>query len=435
MGSYNAALWLLDRHVAGGGADRVAIRYCEESWTYARTLRLVWRVQHALNVLGVSNGDRVVLITDDSPEMVAWILGAMRSGVVPVPVSTMLTASDVAAIAADAGAVGLVVSSQYLDHGERARALSGSVRFIVHLDEVAGPSTPSGAFAWSAFRDDSEAGVAVTTADSPALWLYSSGTTGLPKGVMHVHRSLQATFDTYATHVLQVTPEDRFLSVAKLFFAYGLGNSLTFPFGAGATSILEPGRPTPLGMAGLARDERPTLFFASPGFVAGLLDTVNDATAFASVRATVTAGESLPAPLQERCSERFGHPVLDGIGSSEALHIFISNTLSAQRAGSSGWIVPGYEAMLVGDDGESVTATDTPGYLQVRGPSTAVGYWERPDATAVSFLTEGWLRTGDVYTRGSDGSWTFLGRNNDMIKAGGIWVSPAEVESVLIPPA
>ena len=232
--------------------------------------------------------------------------------------------------------------------------------------------------------------------------------------------------------MLHVSADDRFLSIAKLFFAYGLGNSLTFPFAVGATAILEPARPTPAGMIELVKTEQPTLFFATPGFVAALLDTDAPADAFASVRATVTAGESLPAELQRRFSERFGHPVLDGIGSTEALHIFLSNTLDEQRPGTSGWPVPGYEATLLDDAGAEVAAADTPGYLHVRGPSVASGYWQRPEATAAAFLPDGWLRTGDVYTRGDDGSWTFLGRNNDMIKAGGIWVSPAEVEAVLI---
>lgn len=432
MGSHNAAVWLLDRNIADGNADRVAVRYRGDDHTYYGIQRLVFRVQHTLAEFGIERGERVVLVTNDSPGMVAWLIGSMRSGVVPVPVSTMLTPADVAAIAADADAVALVVSSDYLGHLGTARAVLPTLRHFVHLDEPDSPPTPDGACAWSELSDQSEAPVADTTADSPAFWLYSSGTTGLPKGVMHVHASMQATYDTYARHVLQTSDDDRFLSVAKLFFAYGLGNSLTFPFGAGATTILEPNRPTPASMAALVTAEKPTLFFAAPGFVAALLDTVGDPGVFASVRASVTAGESLPADLQRRFSERFGHPVLDGIGSSEALHIFISNTLTVQVAGSSGWTVPGYESKLLGDDDAEVTAPDTPGYLHVRGPSIATGYWQRPDATALNFRDDGWLRTGDVYTRSADDTWTFLGRNNDMIKAGGIWVSPAEVESVLI---
>jgi acyl-coenzyme A synthetase/AMP-(fatty) acid ligase len=231
--------------------------------------------------------------------------------------------------------------------------------------------------------------------------------------------------------VLQIRPDDRCLSVAKLFFAYGLGNSLTFPFSVGAAAVLNPSRPTPTGVVDLIRATQPTLFFASPGFVAALLDADPPADAFASVRSTVTAGEALPADLQRRFSQRFGHPVLDGIGTTEALHIFLSNRSGAERPGTSGTPVDGYELQLLDDFDCEIDTPDTPGYLRVRGPSIATGYWKRPEATEAAFR-DGWLRTGDVYQRSADGYWTFLGRNNDMIKAGGIWVSPAEVEAVLV---
>ena len=248
---------------------------------------------------------------------------------------------------------------------------------------------------------------------------------------MHRHGSPQATAETYAREVLAIGPDDRCLSVAKLFFAFGLGNSLTFPLAAGGCAILNPRRPTPPDVAALVAAEQPTLFFASPGFVAGLLDADVPASTFASVRATVTAGEALPADLQRRFAARFGHPVLDGIGTTEALHIFLSNRTGEERPGTSGTPVPGYEARLVDEAGAVVTAADTPGYLQVKGPSLATGYWSRDAATRAAFQGE-WLATGDVYTRSDDGYWTFLGRNSDMIKAGGIWVSPAEVEAVLV---
>ncbi len=418
VGYYNAAGWLIDRHLEDGRGDRIAIRCQGESLSYDAVQREVFRAQHALADRGVRPGDRVAMVVNDEPAFMAFFLGAMRSGAIPVPLSTMLTGPDLEAIVADAQASALVASAEHADRLSGAATPGGTV-------VIGGPS-------WSAYDDRSEVAVASTDEASIAFWLYSSGTTGTPKGVMHRHGSLQATADTYARTVLGTAEQDRFLSVAKLFFAYGLGNSLTFPFAVGATTILNPLPPTPPGMLQLVADEQPTLFFASPGFVAALLDASPDPESFASVRTTVTAGESLPGALQRRFAERFGHDVLDGIGTTEALHIFMSNTAGDQVPGSSGKPVAGYEAALLDDAGAAIVDPDSPGYLHIRGPSVADGYWQRPEQTAAAFLDGGWLRTGDVYTRSAEGHWTFLGRNNDMIKAGGIWVSPAEVESVLV---
>lgn len=428
---YNAGEWLLDRNLRNGRGAHTAVRCNGIAYTYADLMTEVQRVQSALTAASIVEGERVLMVLNDSPVFIAWFIGCLRSGVVPVPVSTMLLGKDVAALAADCAARLLVISGDYADRIPTIVAGAASVSsVIVDGDAEIDVSVPT--HMWPSFPPAAtEVVVAPTFWDTPAFWLYSSGTTGLPKGVIHKHGHLQSTFDTYATDVLRVNADDRFLSVAKLFFAFGLGNSLTFPFGAGATAILEPGRPTPTAFADLVAGERPTLFFAAPGFVAALLDAGVTAEQFATVRATVTAGESLPASLQQRLTERCGHPVLDGIGTTEALHIFISNTLDEQHPGSSGRVVPGYSAKLLDDDGNLVTTPDTPGYLHVQGPSVMSGYWNRPEATAGA-LVDGWLRTGDVYVRDADDHWTFLGRNNDMIKAGGIWVSPAEVEAALI---
>jgi benzoate-CoA ligase family protein len=431
-GAYNSAVWLVDRHVEGGAGERVAVECEGVSTTYAGLQSELFRVQNALEHLGVAAGERVALVLNDTVTFPSWFLGAQRSGIVPVPLSTMLTASDLGSIIADSGATCLVVSAEYGESVTQIVNVAGSVRHVI----VDGP-LPAGAngrtllHAWDGFDDRTSAAVADTTAESPAFWLYSSGTTGTPKGVMHVHGSQRATAETYAARVLKTTEQDRFLSVAKLFFAYGLGNSLTFPFAVGATAILDPHRPTPASFIELIETTEPTLLFASPGFLAALLDAAPSPGTFSPIRATLTAGESLPADVQTRFAKLSGRPVLDGIGTTELLHIFISNTLDAQLPGSSGKPVAGYLAELRNDDDEVITAPDVPGYLHVNGPSAAIGYWQRDEATAAAFR-DGWVRTGDVYTRSAEGNWTFLGRNNDMVKAGGIWVSPAEVESVLI---
>ncbi|MGH9209688.1 MAG: benzoate-CoA ligase family protein [Acidimicrobiales bacterium] len=430
MDRYNAAAWLLDRQLDAGRGSRTAYRVDGRTVSYDDLRGEAWRVQNALRQLDARRGERVALVLDDELALPAWFLGCLRSGAVPVPLSTMLTADELAAIVGDAGAGTVVVSAGYAGHLAAIAATSTELRHAVVIGEPVASGTLA-VHGWSELDDRTEAPVAATGPDSPGFWLYSSGTTGQPKGVMHRHASLQATADTYARSVLAIQPDDRCLSVAKLFFAYGLGNSLTFPLSVGASAVLNPRRPTPGEVLALVRAELPTLFFASPGFVAALLDADPPDDAFASVRCTVTAGEALPADLHRRFQGRFGHPVLDGIGTTEALHIFLSNTKGAEQPGTSGLPVPGYEARLVDDAGQEVAVADTPGYLQVRGPSLATGYWCRDAATRAAFQGE-WLATGDVYRRSVAGFWTFLGRNNDMIKAGGIWVSPAEVEGVLV---
>jgi benzoate-CoA ligase family protein len=272
---------------------------------------------------------------------------------------------------------------------------------------------------------------APTTGDSPGFWLYTSGTTGLPKGAIHRHGDIFAVCATYGRSVLGIGPEDVCYSVPKLFFAFGLGNSLFFPLGVGASAVIDPERPDPGRTADLLAHHRPSLFFAPPGFCAAMVDAGVPTEALSSVRAVVTAGETLPAELYRRFRARFGTEMLDGIGSTEALHIFCSNHLGDVRPGWTGRPVDGYELRLLDDKGDEVTAPDASGALWVRGDSVAAGYWRRPELTAETFV-DGWLRTGDVYQRSADGYYRFIGRNSDMIKAGGIWVSPAEVEGVLL---
>jgi len=438
-GNFNAARWLVDRHVEAGAGERVALVCAGATLTYRELQEQTWRAAALLRSLGVGVGERVLMVLSDEPAFPALFLGAMRLGAVAVPVSTMLTAADLAELAADAGAVAVAVSEPYAAHLPTLVARAATLRSAVVVDTgLHGPTPPPptlgavGVHRWSEAAVPAEGGPdAPCRWDTPGFWLYTSGTTGLPKAAVHRHGDIEAVCATYAASVLDVGPEDLCYSVPKLFFAFGLGNALLFPLAAGARALLDPAPPTPARVASLAREHRPTLFFAPPGFCAALADAEVPDDAFASARATVTAGETLPPEVYRRFRARFGVEMLDGLGSTEALHIFCSNHPGDVRPGSTGRPVAGYELRLLAEDGSEIVEADRPGALWVRGRSVTPGYWQRPEVNATTFV-DGWCRTGDVYRRDRDGYYYFVGRNSDMIKAGGIWVSPVEVEAVLL---
>ena len=419
---FNATTWLLDRHVSSGRSAASAYICAGREVTYGELQAATWASAGRLTEMGARPGDRVVMLVCDEPAFPALFLGAMRAGLVAVPVSTMLMPDEVAAVVADSGARAVVVSARFEEQLDRIAPASVST-------EVVGKGSR-----WDPFASgtgDEPFPTAATAASDPAFWLYTSGTTGLPKGAIHRHRDIRVVAGTYARTVLGIGPDDICYSVSKLFFAFGLGNGLIFPLSVGATAVIDPEPPTPARVAELAVAHRPTLFFAPPGFCAAMVEAGLPGDTLESARFTVTAGEALPPEVMRRFTSRFGTEMLDGIGSTEALHIFCSNHPGDVRPGTSGRPVQGYELKLLDDQGAPLTEPDSPGYLWVRGDSVAAGYWQRPDVTASTFV-DGWLRTGDVYLRSADGYYTFYGRNSDMIKAGGIWVSPAEVEAVLI---
>lgn len=429
---FNAATYLVDRHVQDGGGGRTAVRHQGADLTYADLAALVEQVAGAFLALGVRREERVMFCMADTPELLAGILGAFRAGIVAVPVSTMLTGGELGAILADSRARVLVCTSEFSDVASEALRASDAV---THLVVVGGaePQVPAGVsrVPWEqALAAATPAPTADTVEDSQALWLYTSGTTGTPKAAMHRHANVRHVCQTYAAQVLGIRPDDRCLSVAKLFFAYGLGNSAFFPLSVGATTILEPRRATPEVVAERVREDAPTLFFGVPAFFAAMLAAALPADLLRGVRLATSAGEALPAALQQRWTDRFGVPILDGLGSTEALHIFVSNAPGDIGPGTSGRPVPGYEVQVRDETGTPVLP-GTPGTLFVRGQSVATGYWCRTDVTRAVFQGE-WLATGDTYVQGEDGRYTCLGRSSDMIKAGGIWVSPAEVESRLL---
>ena len=427
---HNAAAWLIDRHVEEGRGSRTAVMCGEDRLSYGDLQRRMWQAANGLDALDVRRDERVAMVVADEPAFLAWFLGSMYRGAVPVPLNTMLTAKELGAIVDDAGATVVILSNAYTGHLPAIVEQASSLRSAIILGDDDADATVD-VRRGVEFDDDTEVSPAATRRDSPGFWLYSSGTTGTPKGVMHRHIDLRATADTYAASVLRISPDDRCYSIAKLFFAYGLGNSMTFPFSVGAATVLDPAPPTPARAAENLAAHRPTLFFAVPGFYAALLDADVPSGPFESVRLAISAGETMPAELHRRLTERYAMPVLDGIGSTEATHIFLSNRPGAERPGTSGTPVEGYDVKLLDDAGAEIETAETPGYLHVKGESIATGYWCRTDATRAAFLGE-WLRTGDFYLRSADGYWTCLGRNNDMIKSGGIWVSPVDVENVLI---
>ena len=434
---FNASDYLLRAARDAGTAGRTALTGPAGELSYAGLADLAGDVAAGLERWGLRAEERVVLFMADGPAMAGAVLGAMRLGAVPVPVSTMLTGAELAALLSDARARFLLVSDRFADSARAALALAPGVRRVA-VDGAAALDAPPGVRVHP-FDDLVQEGRAhggelldpyPTSDDSSALWLYTSGTTGKPKGAMHRHANVRHVVETYGRQVLGITPEDRCYSVAKLFFAYGIGNSLFFPLATGAAAVLDPDRPTPASVAARLTEYRPTLFFGVPTFYAAILNADVPPEAFASVRLAVSAGESLPAELCRRFTARYGVEIIDGIGSTECLHIFLSNRPGEVRPGTTGTAVPGYELRIVDDDGTEVKP-GTPGSLLVKGESIATGYWCRTGTTRQVFQGE-WLRTGDTYVMDEDGYYTCLGRTGDMLKAGGIWVSPAEVEARLL---
>jgi len=418
---FNATEYLLDRRLAAGDGRRVALAGPGGDVTYAELHDRVCRTAAGLRELGLEPEQRLMMVMADTPHFVVTYLAAMRIGAVPVPVSTMLHADGIAELLRDSRARFLAVTYEFAAAGQAAAVAAPELRAVLgeaELDAVAG-----------AAPDETVYG---TGADSPAFWLYTSGTTGTPKGAMHRHASVREVCETYGTQVLGIRPGDRCLSAAKAFFAYGLGNSVLFPLSAGAASVLLPAPSKPDLIAETAVKHGATLFFAGPTFFAGMLRAGLPPDALAGVRLAASAGEALPAALYTRWTSHFGIDILDGIGMTEMLHIFLSNRPGAVKVGTTGVAVPGYDLKLIDEEsGSEITGAGQPGTLFVRGASTATGYWAKYDASRQVFRGE-WLRTGDTYVRDADGYYACLGRTGDMIKASGIWVSPMEVEERLL---
>ncbi len=428
----NAVIHFVERPVAEGNAEKVVFREVDGDkriLTYGQLSEASSRFAGALKAHGVRREERVAMIMLDRLAFPIVFWGAIKFGAIPVPMNTLLASEIYRNMLDDSRASVLVVSAELLDVVKPAIDVNEHLRTVI----VEGAS-PAGMTGFAAFVHDAPAFETVhSSADETAFWLYSSGSTGSPKGVRHVHASLQSTCATYGDQVLGIRKDDVVFSAAKLFFAYGLGNGLSFPQSVCATTLLLSGRPAPQSVLAVIERDRPTVFFGVPTLYAAMINQLENTRASGldhNLRICVSAGEALPREIGERWEKLTGTELIDGVGSTEMLHIFLSNSPDDVVYGTSGTPVPGYRVRLV-DENDHPVGPGEIGELLVSGPSSSEGYWNRREKSQSTF--EGhWTRTGDKYEKTNDGRYLYCGRSDDMFKVSGIWLSPFEVEQALI---
>lgn len=423
---YNAAHDLLQRNAAR--PDKVAFidAATGAQLTYGQLNEQAHRFANALRQRGLAPETRVMMAMLDTLEWPVVFLGCMLAGVVPIAANTLLTARDFDFMLRDSRAQALFVSKPLLPTFEPLVGKISSLRQVFIAGDDGEHSVAK--LVASGAADQAVEG---TCSDDACFWLYSSGSTGTPKGTVHLHSHLVQTAELYGRAILGIRESDVVFSAAKLFFAYGLGNALTFPMSVGATTVLLPSRPTPADVFGVLRKFQPTIFYGVPTLYAALLaDASRPKKDELRLRVCTSAGEALPAEIGNRWTAEYGSEILDGIGSTEMLHIFLSNRPGQVRYGTTGQPVPGYDLRIVGDDGRECGPGEI-GELQISGPSAAIMYWNNRAKTKSTFAGE-WTRSGDKYTRDADGYYTYGGRSDDMLKVGGIYVSPFEVEACLM---
>src|SRR6266581_3009031 len=409
---YNAAYDLIERNLSAGRAGKVAFVDDTGRYTFGELAERVNRFGSGLRDMGLAMEHRVLLALTDTIDFPTAFLGAIKAGIVPVAVNTLLAPKDYEYMLSDSRAKALIVSEHLVP---QFAPLIGKLPFLKHVIAKGKP----------------ELAPAPTTCDDPCFWLYSSGSTGMPKGTVHVHSSLILTAELYAKSVLGYRESDVVFSAAKLFFAYGLGNSLSFTLAAGAAAILMAERPTPASVFKRLTEKKPTIYFGVPTLYAAMLASPEfPKRENLALRLCVSAGEALPPQIAKSWKEKTGVEILDGIGSTEMLHIFLSNRPNELRYGTTGKTVPGYELRLVDEHGNPVKQGEM-GELQIRGPTSAACYWNNHQKSRDTFMG-GWTKSGDKYTLDRDGYYVYGGRSDDMLKVSGIYVSPAEVEAALI---
>ncbi len=427
---FNAATYFVDRNVQEGRSDKTAIECGDVRVTYGELYARVNQVGNGLRGLGVRVEERVLLLLPDVPEFAFSFFGAIKIGAVPVPVNTLLKSQDYKYLLNNCRARVAIVGENLLPLiTSIAKRELDYLETVIVVGKAAARTISFDDFITASSRELSPAR---TSKDDAAFWLYSSGSTGQPKACVHLQHDMVVSTERYAKAILKISESDRFFSVAKLFFAYGLGNGLYFPLSVGGTSILLPGPPKPSSVFEVIERHRPTLFFSVPSNYIKLLAHESPEREFdlSSVHHGISAGEALPASVFHQFKQRFGVEILDAIGSTEALHMMISNVPGEVRPGSSGRIIPGFDAKIV-DDNDQPVGTGEVGNLLVKADSTCAYYWNEHEKTK-STLAGHWLRTGDKYHQDKDGYFWYAGRTDDMMKVSGAWVSPIEIERVLM---
>lgn len=422
---FNVAVPFIDRHLAEGRSQKVAIRTVAGDVTYGELAERVNRCGHVLRGLGLAPGDRLLMIVNDGPEFFYLFWGAIKTGVIPVPVNTLLRAPDYQYMIDDSACAAVVYSPEYA--AEVAPALASAIQ----RPEALATSGDGAALQARLARASTTLEPVAASADDDCFWLYSSGSTGRPKAAVHRHRDIVVTCLHYAVETLGIGEDDVCFSAAKLFFAYGLGNAMTFPLWVGATAVLSDQRPAPDMTFDLIERFKPTLYFGVPTLYAAQLRALEQTPRdLSSLRLCVSAGEALPPDIFRRWRALTNLVILDGIGSTELLHIFISNRPEDYKPGASGRVVSGYEAQIL-DEHDAPVAPGEVGRLMVRGDSAARCYWNNPEKTAATMRGE-WVNTGDTYRQDDEGYYVYCGRSDDMLKVGGIWCSPVEIEGRLV---